>query len=189
MPGEKSSIIFLLISASTVILVFSWITQEYICWYLQITEFTPWLKPRIGISDPQNSTFRKKCPLETKALQWQYHLNISISLASARSEIRLIAASAAYPYLLGIGSQFLLNKPGWWLFFLPNWKGITLWVFFTCVNHRINFMGTQRRPYITDFYFLNYIRNHIDLSTEFCIILLKGIFKESVFECLALFQN
>lgn len=193
MLGEKSSTIFLLISASTAILVFSWVTQEYICWYPQITEFIPWWKPRMGISDPQNSTFRKKCPLETRALQWQYHLNISISLASTWSEIWLIADSAGYPHLLGICSQFLLSKPGWWLFFLPNWKDITLWVFFTYVNHRINCTGTQqrrlRRPYITDFYFLNYIRNHIDLSTEFCIILWKGIFKESVFECLVLFQN
>lgn len=49
---EKSSIVFPLISASTVILVFSWITQEYLCRYTQIAEFTLWLKPQMEISDP-----------------------------------------------------------------------------------------------------------------------------------------
>lgn len=68
MTGEKSSIIFLTILASTVILVFSWVTQEYLCRYPQITEFTPWLKPHMEISDPQNSKFRKKCPLESREL-------------------------------------------------------------------------------------------------------------------------
>lgn len=42
MLREKASIIFLRISARRVILFFSWITQEYLCIYPQITEFTPW---------------------------------------------------------------------------------------------------------------------------------------------------
>lgn len=40
-PREKSSIIFLIISSSTVILVFSWIAQEYLCRYPQITRCSP----------------------------------------------------------------------------------------------------------------------------------------------------
>lgn len=49
---EKSSVVFLLILASTVILLFPWIAREYLCRYTEITEFTPWLKPQMEISDP-----------------------------------------------------------------------------------------------------------------------------------------
>lgn len=118
MPGEKSAIIFLQMPASTVILIFFWVTQEYRCRYPQITEFIPWLIPHMEISGPKNSTFRKKRQWETRALQWQRLLNISISLTSTWSGTWLIADSAGYPYLLGISSHFLLNKPGWWLFLL-----------------------------------------------------------------------
>lgn len=63
------------------------------------------------ISDPQNSTFRKKCPVDTRELWWQCCLKISISLASTKVEHGWLLTLQDIPSFWKSANIFFLTDP------------------------------------------------------------------------------